>query len=387
VKIIHRYIFLSVGSAATAGAALFIFVLVAANAVRDVIERVASGQISPVMAGKMIALLIPFTLSFAAPLGLLVGILVVLGRMSARNEIAALKSAGVSLWRISLPIVTLAILAVSACAFINNTYAPLARTQYRTMLSGLVHDAPLRFIVPGRFVRDFPGYVIYAGERRDESLENVWIWVLGRDRSVEKFLQARRGSITYDGNRNILLLDVFDATGESRTGSNADDLSRMRPVAVIDHASFALPMDRLMSAQKAAEPQKKLSNMSLTELIAAWRRARSDTWEASLGSEEWQEARVKQTRAGFYISRNFAFAFSALALALVAIPLGIKVGRKETYANMAIALALGMLYFFLVFLTGWAERSPAAHPELLVWLPNLAFFGIGAILMRRSNQH
>ena len=387
MKIIHRYIFLSIGSAAVAGAALFIFVLVAANAVKDVIERMASGQLSPVMAGQMIALLIPFTLSFAAPMGLLVGILVVLGRMSARNEIAALKSAGVSLWRISLSIFALAFIAVGACAFINNYYAPVARQQYREMLSGLVHDAPLRFVVPGRFVRDFPGYVIYAGERDDENLSNVWIWVLGRDRSVEKFLQARKGSIRYDESRNILVLDVYDATGESRSGANSDDLSRMRPVAVIEHASFALPMDRLMSTQKSAEVQKKLSNMSLSELADTWRKARSDQWAASYGSEQWRQARILKTRASFYISRNFAFAFSALALALVAIPLGIKVGRKETYANMALALALGMLYFFLVFLTGWAERTPQAFPALLVWLPNLAFFAAGALLMRRSNMH
>jgi lipopolysaccharide export system permease protein len=384
VKIIHRYIFLSVGSAAAAGAALFIFVLVAANAVRDVIERVASGQLTLTMAGEMVALLVPFTLSFAAPMGLLIGILVVLGRMSAQNEVTALRSAGLSLWRMGAAIYLLAVIAAGGCAFINNYYAPVARTQYRTMLADLVHEAPLRFIVPGRFVRDFPGYVIYAGERRDQELTNVWIWVLGRDRTVEKFLQARRGSITYDADRNLLLLDVYEATGESRSAANAEDLSRARPVAVIAHASFALPMDRLMSAQKA-EGVKKFSNMSLAELMKARRDARNAQWDAEYGSGAWSEARVQATRAEFTISRNFAFAFSSLALAFVGIPLGIKVGRKETYANMAVALALGMLYFFLTFLAGWAEKTPQAFPQLLVWLPNVAFFITGLLLMRRSN--
>ncbi len=384
MKIIHRYIFFSVGSAAAAGAALFIFVLVAANAVRDVIERVASGQLTLTMAGEMVALLVPFTLSFAAPMGLLIGILVVLGKMSAQNEVTALRSAGVSLWRMGVAIYVLALVAAGGCAFINNYYAPLARTQYRAMLADLVHEAPLRFIVPGRFVRDFPGYVIYAGERRDQELSNVWIWVLGKDRSVEKFLQARRGSITYDADRNLLLLDVYEATGESRTGENADDLSRARPVAVIAHASFALPMGRLMSAQKA-ETQKKFSNMSLRELLKTRWDAEEVLWDADYGSEEWREARVQKTRADFTISRNFAFAFSSLALAFVGIPLGIKVGRKETYANMAVALALGMLYFFLTFLAGWAEKTPQAYPQLLVWLPNIGFFVAGLLLMRRSN--
>jgi lipopolysaccharide export system permease protein len=387
VKLLYRYIFCSVGAAALFGTGLFAFVLVAANAVRDVIERIASGQITLAMAARMIVLLIPFTMSFAAPMGLLMGILVVLGRMSARNEIVALKSAGVSIWKISTSIFTLGAIIVFFCAFINNYYAPMARAQYRTMLSNIVQEAPLRFVVPGRFVRDFPGYVIYAGERDGGHMRNVWIWVLGPDREVQKFLQARRGNISYDVARNTLIMDVYEATGEARSASTADDLSQVRPQAVIEHASFALPMGKLLTAQSRDTSSRKLSNMSLPELMQARAKAIDDMDTHKRGEKEWTAARVQQTRAAYNISRNFAFAFSALALAIVAMPLGIRVGRQETYANMAVALALGLVYFFLIFMTGWAERTPEAYPQYLVWLPNVAFVALGLHLMRRANRH
>jgi lipopolysaccharide export system permease protein len=387
VKLLHRYIFFSVGATTLFSAALFAFVLVAANAVRDVIERVASGQLSAGMAAEMMALLIPFTMSFAAPMGLLMAILLVLGRMSARNEIVAIKSAGISLWRISGGILVLALMGVFVCAFVNNYYAPMARTRYREMLSNVVREAPLRFVVPGRFVRDFPGYVIYAGSREGSKLGNVWIWVLGPDRQVVKFLQARAGGIAYDEENNTLILDVYQATGEARNAATPDNVSEMRPQAVIDHASFSLPLDKLMSAKSVKSQPRKLSNMSLTELVVARREAVDALAGTEKGSEARRVALVMKTRTEYYISRNFAFAFSTLALALMAIPLGIHVSRQETYANMAVAVALGLVYFFLVFLCGWAERTPALHPELLVWLPNMAFLVLGISLMRRANQH
>ena len=387
MKILHRYIFVSVGTAAVFSAALFAFVLVAANVVRDVIERLASGQLSPGMACEMTALLIPFTLSFAAPMGLLMAILLIFGRMSARNEIVAIKSAGISLWRIGLSIVVLAVIGVFMCAFVNNYYAPMARTKYREMLADVVREAPLRFVVPGRFVRDFPGYVIYSGERHGERLTNVWVWVLGPDRQVVKFLQAREGAIKYEVASNTLVLDVFQAAGEARSGSAPDNVSQMRPQAVIDHASFSLPLDKLMATDTGVSQPRKLSNMSLTELVASRNQAAAEMDKMAVDSPAWQSWRVAKTRADFYISRNFAFAFSTLALALMAIPLGIHVSRQETYANMAAALALGLVYFFLVFMCGWAERSPQLHPELLVWLPNVVFVVLGICLMRRANQH
>ncbi|MFA5256616.1 MAG: LptF/LptG family permease [Opitutales bacterium] len=387
MKLLHRYIFGSVGSAALFGAGLFAFVLVAANAVKDVVERVASGQLTLPVAAHMVALLVPFTLSFAAPMGLLVGILVVLGRMSARNEIVALKSAGLSLWRISCSIVVLSLIGAGICAYVNNYYAPMARAQYRELLSGIVHEAPLRFIVPGRFVRDFPGYVIYAGERDGERLGNVWIWVLGPDRQVRQFLQARRGSISYDAAKNTLILDVAQATGESRGSSSADDMGEVRPQIVLDRASFALPMDRLMSSQSVQTRPQKLSNMSLPQLVEVRDEAGLGMGSAAPGSVEFRQAEVARTRASFYISRNFAFAFSAVALAMLGIPLGIQVGRQETYANMAIALALGLLYFMFVFMAGWAERTPEAYPQFMVWLPNVGFIALGVGLMIRANRH
>ena len=86
------------------------------------------------------------------------------------------------------------------------------------------------------------------------------------------------------------------------------------------------------------------------------------------------------------IQKNIAMAFSVLSLTLIGIPLGIKVSRKESYANLGLALALAMGYYFLIIMVGWLEKSPQLRPDLIIWVPNLVFQATGLWLIFRANQ-
>ena len=77
---------------------------------------------------------------------------------------------------------------------------------------------------------------------------------------------------------------------------------------------------------------------------------------------------------------------SVMSLCLVAIPLAIKVGRRETYANFALALVLALSFYFMMIIVSWLESQPAWRPDLLVWLPNLFFQGLGLFLLARANM-
>ena len=82
-------------------------------------------------------------------------------------------------------------------------------------------------------------------------------------------------------------------------------------------------------------------------------------------------------RVQITIQEKFATAFSVLSFAIVAIPLGIKVSRKETSANLGMGLAMAMAYYFATIVIGWFDTHTALRPDLLMWLPNLVFQGVG----------
>ena len=75
-----------------------------------------------------------------------------------------------------------------------------------------------------------------------------------------------------------------------------------------------------------------------------------------------------------------------IALCLIALPLGIKISRSETYANLAIALALAMTYYVLFIMAMWLEKNPAIRPDLWLWLPNILFLSAGLWALRRANR-
>ncbi len=390
MNLLHRYIFRSVGIATLTGIGLFAFVLIAGNAVRDVFELLASGQLSITIFARLLGLLLPWTISFAAPLGLLIAILLVLGRMSARNEIVALKSAGVSIWRISAPILFLAMLVTLISAYINNYPAPTVRTRYRSVLETVATEDPLRFFVPGRFIRDFPGLVIFVGDREGSGLRNVRVISTTREGQALRLGYAPRGEVDYIADTRSIVLTLYDASVESRGESNPDDVLSEQHFGEGRTLTLALPVDSLLRRMGRVPTdlrQRKPSNMNLSELLLLRERYDLDIRDAAGSPEELARLEMERTRASFYISRNFAFSFSSLALAMLAIPLGIKASRTETYANLGIAVSLALFYYFLIFLAGMVERNPAAHPELLVWLPNIAFQAMGFALMRRSNLH
>jgi lipopolysaccharide export LptBFGC system permease protein LptF len=78
------------------------------------------------------------------------------------------------------------------------------------------------------------------------------------------------------------------------------------------------------------------------------------------------------------LNKRLSNALATIAFALLAVPLGITAQRKETSVGFAISLAIAMLYFLILIAADMARNKPHLHPELLVWLPNVIFLGIGS---------
>src|SRR4029434_5142473 len=66
-----------------------------------------------------IAYVLPFSLIFTIPWGLLTAILLVFGRLSADNELIALRSNGVSIARICVSLAIVALVCTGICLWLN----------------------------------------------------------------------------------------------------------------------------------------------------------------------------------------------------------------------------------------------------------------------------
>lgn len=378
MNLIHRHIFANVFLACAASVAMFGFVLMIGNAMKDLLGLVLSGQLAIDTFIRLLGLLMPFVVSYALPMGMLTGVLLVLGRMSADREITALRASGLSLAWMSAPILFTAILGVLLCLLINFQLMPSARVAYHRELAEAIRANPLNFIVPKTFIRDFPGLVIYVGEKENSQLKDFWLWELDSKNRVKRSARADTGRLDYDVPNNKLVLSLENAQADVRDEKDPENFSEPHGAISWDRATFDLPLDKLTGHRMV---KVKSNWLTFGELMAEWRRLKQTGLELSAEERAKQIMRVQIT-----IHEKSATAFSVLSFTLVAIPLGIRISRKETSANLGLALGLAMTYYFASIVVGWFDNNLALRPDLLMWLPNLGFQALGFWMFYKADR-
>ena len=378
MNLIHRHIFANVLLTCAASVAMFGFVVMIGSAMKDLLGHVLAGQLAVDTAVHLVLLTVPVVVSYALPVGMLTGILLVLGRMSSDREITALRSSGLSVAWISAPIIFLALLGVAATLLINFEFMPRAKVAYETEFAQAVRQNPLGFITPKTFVHDFPGIVIYAGDKKGAVLKDFWLWELDGQNRVKRSARADSGRIDFDEKNNKLVLTLQHVQAEVRDDKDPENFSAVHGAAAMDQATFDLPLQKLAGTGAIRVKQKWLT---FSQLMGAWRRLQQPDPALSPAQREKQQMAVQLT-----IQEKSSAAFSVLSFTLLAIPLGIKVSRKETSANFVIGLALFMGYYFATFTVGWLDNHPGLRPDLLMWLPNLGLQALGLRLFYKLDR-
>lgn len=341
---------------------------------------VASGQVSTWQGVELVGLLFPGVIPYALPMGVLTGFLIAFGRMSSQNEITAMKAGGIKLLRIARPALILAASFALLAAWLNLEIAPRANTEYKRLLVGSAQENPASIITPGELNRQFKGLVIRAGSRDDDVLKDFWLWRVDNNGKLVQSIQAKEARLErIDKPDGSIFLRV--RLKEARMESRVDEkLSFAKPssFAAATDSVMEFPADAIFKDREIVE--RKLRWLTTSELLDAMDKG----WQVTPQStpDEIAQGRMEARKQ---LMAHLASAFSIFTLALLAIPLAMRVGRSETFINAAIALGICLSYYVLSSVAMWV-KSPALRPDLLVWVPNLIVLFFAIRLIKRSEQ-
>ncbi|MBR4597222.1 MAG: LptF/LptG family permease, partial [Opitutales bacterium] len=273
----------------------------------------------------------------------------------------------------------LAILASLFSVGINFYYAPLAKFAYKSVLKNAISENPLQFIKPGNFVRDFPGFVIYSDSAEGNTLHNFRIWELDKSGEVKTATIAKTATIEYEDETDAIVLTLNNASSDIRRKSDSENFSKPVYTAKFESASVKLNLAEILGTNKQ---RKKLSYMTFDELMKS-----RFTYNPKKLPETPENKYRLRMKVQIQIQKNLAMAFSIFSMVILAVPLGIKAQRTETFANLAIALALALGYYLLVVIISWLEKYPHLRPDMLIWIPNLLFLALGLALLLKASKN
>ncbi len=380
MNLLDRYIFKSVLGTCLGAVALFTFVLTLGNVIRDLLAHVLAGQLPLMTLIRLIWLWVPAMAIYALPMGLLTGVLLTLGRLSADSEITAMRAAGIGLGRIARPVLVLGALAGAVALYINFESMPWARVSYEREFAEALRANPMSFIVPKTFIRSFKGSVIYVGDKQGSVLRDIWLWQLDNQLRVQRLIRAESGRLDYDEATNSLVPTLTNAKIEERSTDNPEDFSKSpKAPSAGKLEEVRLSLDRYFGHEGVRVKREWLTYAELQAERARLAAATPLPGKATANAEE-------QMKLAIVYHDKLNLALAVFSFALIGVPLGIRISRRETSANLGLALGLVLSYYVLTVMVKWLDRHPEYRPDLLLWLPNLLFLVLGMWLFTRIEQ-
>jgi LPS export ABC transporter permease LptF len=344
--------------------AVLSLVLVVGNIFRKLLPLLVNHDVPMEYLLAFIAYVLPFSLIFTIPWGLLTAILLVFGRLSADNELIALRANGVSVTRVCLPLAGIALVSTTICLWLNVQVAPAAQEKLRSTIFDLATRDPMALFGSDQVIDEFPGRKIYVGKKEGNRLENITVFELGENSMPMKVTFARSGRLEADLENRRILMHLYYARYQQRDEKDPNDLRKIRDGINMSEGTLPISLEELYEKQKKRPSRSALSIQQLLE---------------QLKSENKREQSASRTE----INKRFSFPFACLAFAIVGVPLGVTAHRRETSIGFAVGLIVAVTYFLFVIIGDTLRGNPKVHPELLVWFPNVLFIALGMLLFRR----
>lgn len=372
LSVMDRYIMSELLLPFLFGMGLFTSLTLSIGTLFDLIRRVTESGLPLSIALQMLFLQSPKFIVLAFPMAMLLAALMSYSRLSSDSEIIALRSLGVSVYRLVLPAIVMSFLVAGVTFFVSDFITPAANYQASATLnealnqkqpsfrdSNIVYPEYRKIKLPDGKERTVLTRLFYAEEFNGQEMQRLTIL----DRSQEGMNQiVTSESATWNVAENTW--DFFNGT----VYLIAPDGS-YRNIVRFDRQKLALPRAPLDLTQR-----RDYDEMSIAQ-------AREYLQVVKLGGNE-EKVRKLQVR----IQEKISFPFVCIVFGSIGAALGLQPQNTSKATSFGICVGLIFSFYLLSFITNSMGIWGVLSPVTAAWLPLFLGLSAGGFLLIRATR-
>ncbi|MCX5753919.1 MAG: LptF/LptG family permease [Candidatus Krumholzibacteria bacterium] len=383
--------------------------------------------------GHMFALIIPMAVMPAT--------LMAFGQLAADNEVTAMKSSGVSLYRMIAPVLAATAALTLGLVFYFNMLLPESNHRLMNLMLDIGRMKPTLQIKENMFSDALAGYTILVREKNDKTGEIKGVQIFELKGGVPKSIIAASGRMIYRESESVLRFELDD--GEIHEMPDPADIKTYRRT-LFKHFTLniqdtertlkrsdrthrndremtvAMMRAKILEYEGTSDATRAhMNQVALDFVVATFARVIEDARTLAPGaspppprpepgatkavpkieSEAEQILQVLETqtyaldsnlrqinRYGVEIHKKFALPFSCIIFVLLGAPLAIRSGKRGMTISIGFSILLFLIYYiFLISGEKLADRR-LMEPWLAMWLANIVFLVVAVFILRQTNR-
>lgn len=383
----------------------------------------------------------------ALPISVLLSSIMTFGNLGEYNELAAMKSAGISLFRIMAPLTTFMVFLCVLAFLFSNYVLPVANLKGESLLRNITAKKPALNIKEGVFYGGIEGYSIKIGEKYGEEndlLKNVYIYQHSSRTGNSKVVVAEGGRMftTQDQRYLVLQLNNGHSYEEVIPAKRKDQIKHPFIKTQFEFAEIKFDLSAFQTGNLREERQKSFQMLNVKQLEEA-----NDSLSQSLEKREDAMAKAFASRYRFnqiisnsvmeealfitpldrlgmankrravdnalrmaraqktYLNqvgaehlwrkkvlarynlewhKKFSLAFAVMVLFFIGVPLGAIIRKGGMGLPVVISVIIFIIFHTMSFSMEKLGRELVWHPAKAMWLSSLILLPVGIFLTYKS---
>jgi lipopolysaccharide export system permease protein len=350
---------------------------------------------------KILPFICLIAMQFSLPATLLFSVCSVFGRVSADNEIVALKSAGVSPFSVIRPAMLLGLLVSIPSVWINDLAVSWGQPGMEKVILRSVEEILYNRLRTRKSYETDKGFTIHVQDVEGRWLMRPTIFLFNESTGKPLTIFAEKAQISIDPEADRLILELINSEGEINNDASTrfqlpgSERISMPLTQASRKGSESLRPSQLAISQIPNEIDKQnkqndahRESMAIQVAVGLGTGRYNQLSDSKLQflSNQIKESESRLARLGLEPYRRWALGFSCFFFVWIGVPMAILMKSADYAWTFGVCFLPILLMYYPLFGLALDRTKDDSWPAFTLWIGNAFLFIVGAILRHRVLQ-